>query len=87
MILEIAQLPIWYFVLMLIPCVNLIFAIIISIKVAEAYGKSAGFGIGLAFLGFIFWPILGFGDAQYELGRGGRRRKRRRPDYDDDYDD
>jgi hypothetical protein len=33
--------------------------------VARNFGKGAGFGIGLALLGFIFFPILGFGDAQY----------------------
>ena len=27
--------------------------------------KSLGFGLGLAFLGFIFIPILGFSDAVY----------------------
>jgi len=34
-------------------------------EVATAFGKGAGFGLGLVFLGFIFYPILGFGDAQY----------------------
>ena len=42
------------------------FAVVIPmIDVAEAFGKGAGYGIGLAFLGFIFFPLLGFGDAQY----------------------
>ncbi|MFB6141644.1 MAG: DUF5684 domain-containing protein [Halosimplex sp.] len=47
------------------------FAIIIPlIDVAEAFGKGTGYGLGLAFLGFIFFPMLGFGDAQYR-GTGG----------------
>lgn len=54
--------------LFLIPFVNLIALVLISIGVAENFGKSAGFGFGLAFLGFIFYPILGFGDAQYRGG-------------------
>jgi hypothetical protein len=33
--------------------------------VATSFGKDTGFGIGLIFLGFIFYPILGFGDAKY----------------------
>ncbi|WP_436923683.1 DUF5684 domain-containing protein [Halosimplex amylolyticum] len=42
------------------------FAVIIPmIDVAKAFGKGTGFGLGLAFLGFIFFPLLGFGDAQY----------------------
>lgn len=63
--LEIAGKPVWWVILFFIPCVNIIMAFIVSIAIAEAYGKSAGFGIGLALFGFIFWPILGFGDAKY----------------------
>ena len=65
-LLEIAGRPIWWFVLMFIPIANLVVAIIVSIDVAKAFGKGTGFGIGLAFLGFIFYPILGFGDATYK---------------------
>lgn len=65
-LLEIAKKPIWWFLLMLIPIVNFIIAIIVMIEVAKAFGKGTGFGLGLAFLGFIFFPILGFGDAEYQ---------------------
>jgi hypothetical protein len=65
-LLEIINRPLWWFLLLLIPLVNLIVAIIISIDVARAFGKETGFGLGLFFLGFIFYPILGFGDAQYQ---------------------
>ncbi len=34
------------------------------IDVAKAFGKGAGFGVGLALLSFIFFPILGLGDAE-----------------------
>jgi hypothetical protein len=34
-------------------------------ELAKRFGKSEGFGLGLAFLGFIFIPILGFSDAVY----------------------
>ncbi|HPJ45228.1 MAG TPA: DUF5684 domain-containing protein [Tenuifilaceae bacterium] len=30
-----------------------------------SFGKGVGFTIGLIFLGFIFLPILAFGDAKY----------------------
>lgn len=62
---EIAGKPAWWFLLFFIPIVSLIIAIILCLATAEAFGKGAGFGIGLFFLGFIFWPILGFGSAQY----------------------
>ena len=58
--------PWWWILLMLIPFVNFIVAIILSIDLAKSFGKGVGFGIGLALLGIIFWPILGFGSAQYQ---------------------
>jgi hypothetical protein len=58
--------PWWWILLMLIPLVNFIILIILSIDLAKSFGKGAGFGIGLALLGIIFWPILGFGSAQYQ---------------------
>jgi hypothetical protein len=64
-LLKIAGKPAWWIVLMLIPVVNFIVIVIVSIALAERFGKGAGFGVGLGLLGFIFYPILGFGDSQY----------------------
>jgi hypothetical protein len=58
--------PGWWIILMLIPFVNFVICIILCIDMAKSFGKGAGFGIGLALLGIIFWPILGFGSAQYQ---------------------
>jgi hypothetical protein len=58
--------PGWWIILLLIPFVNFIIGIILSIDLAKSFGKGVGFGIGLALLGVIFWPILGFGSAQYQ---------------------
>jgi hypothetical protein len=58
--------PGWWVILMLIPLVNFIILIILSIDMAKSFGKGVGFGLGLAFLGIIFLPILGFGSAQYQ---------------------
>jgi hypothetical protein len=63
---KIAGRPGWWVLLMLIPFVNFIILIIIDIDIAKAFGKGAGFGIGLILLPFIFFPILGFGSAQYQ---------------------
>jgi len=65
-LLKIAGKPAWWFILFLIPLVNFIVAIIVCIALARNFGKGTGFGLGLAFLGFIFFPILGFGDARYQ---------------------
>lgn len=64
--LQIVGRPWWWILLLLIPVVSLVIAIIISIDMAKSFGKGAGFGIGLALLGFIFYPILGFGSATYQ---------------------
>ncbi len=64
--LQIVGRPWWWILLMLIPIVSLVIAIIVSIDMAKSFGKGTGFGIGLALLGFIFYPILGFGDAKYQ---------------------
>lgn len=64
--LEIAGKPLWWLVLMIIPVVNFVAAIIVCIALAAKFGKGSGFGVGLALLGPIFFPILGFGDAKYQ---------------------
>ena len=64
-LLEIAGRPLWWFILLIIPFVNFIVLIIVNIDVARKFGKGVGFAIGMLILPFIFWPMLGFGDAQY----------------------
>ncbi len=56
----------WWVILMLIPIVNFIIAIIVALDLAKSFGRATGFGIGLAFLSFIFAPILGFGSDTYK---------------------
>jgi uncharacterized membrane protein YhaH (DUF805 family) len=58
--------PWWWILLMLIPFVNFIILIILIIDLAKSFGKGVGFGIGLLLLPIIFFPILGFGSAQYQ---------------------
>lgn len=64
--IQIAGKPVWWFLLMFIPIVNFIIAIILTIEVAKKFGKGGGFAVGMIFLPFIFYPILGFGSAEYE---------------------
>jgi Family of unknown function (DUF5684) len=63
--LEIVGKPLWWVVLFFIPLVNFVALIIVAIEMAHCFGRSTAFGVGIAFLGFIFVPILGFGDATY----------------------
>ena len=65
-LLQVIGRPVWWLVLCLVPLVNLATFVIISIDVAKGFNKSTGFGVGLGLLGFVFWPILGFGDAKWQ---------------------
>lgn len=64
-LMEIAGKPGLWIILMLIPLVNIVVGIIITVELAKAFGKGGGFAAGLIFLPFIFYPILGFGPAVY----------------------
>jgi hypothetical protein len=64
-LLEIVGRPLWWVVLLLVPCVGIVVGFLLCIDVAKAFGQSPAFGIGLALLPFVFFPLLAFGDARY----------------------
>jgi hypothetical protein len=64
-LLEIVGRPLWWIVLMLLPCVNFVVGIIVCIDLAKSFGKDVAYGIGLALLGIVFFPLLAFSDARY----------------------
>ncbi len=64
--LQICRRPGWWFILFLIPIVNLVIAIIVTIDLAKVFGHGVGFGIGLLLAGFIFLPLLAFDSSQYQ---------------------
>ncbi len=65
---EIAKKEVLWFILLFVPCVQYVAIFLIAIGVAEQFGKGTGYGIGLALLPFVFYPLLGFGDDQYQGG-------------------
>jgi len=69
LLLQIAGKPWWWFFLYMLPVVGVVISLLHMIALAEAFGKGVGYGIGLVFLGFIFLPLLAFGDAEYSGGR------------------
>jgi hypothetical protein len=69
-LLKIAGRPGWWLILYIVPLVNVVISIIVSIDVAKAFGKGGAFGFFLLWLlGIIGYPILGFGGATYRGGR------------------
>ncbi|HEX7879931.1 MAG TPA: DUF5684 domain-containing protein [Candidatus Eisenbacteria bacterium] len=67
-LVQIAGRPGWWMLLLLVPFLNIIVAIIVSIDLARRFGKGTGFGILLALLPFIGYSILAFSDARYDGG-------------------
>jgi hypothetical protein len=62
---KIAGKPGWWVLMFLLPFVNIIFLVWLYNMISKSFGKDEGFTAGLVFLGFIFFPILGFGPAKY----------------------
>ena len=55
----------WKFLTLLIPFYNIYVLFKMNIDWAQRFNKSSGFGVGMTLLSFIFYPVLGFGPAQY----------------------
>ena len=70
-LVRIAGKPLWWvIIILLVPVANLVFAIMTFHGISKAFGKDAGFTVGLVLLPFIFWPILAFGKATYTKPAG-----------------
>lgn len=71
-ILKLAGKPWWWIFLMMIPFVNVVFALLAMLGLGRAFGRSAAFSLLLLFFcQVIGLAILAFGSARYE-GPGGR---------------
>ncbi len=84
-LLEIVGKPVWWIILLLIPCVNLIFAVWMYNLLSKSFGQNEGFTIGLLFLPFIFFPLLGFGNYRY-IGPAGMANNFNDNNYRDPFD-
>ncbi len=63
--LRISGKPVWWIILLIIPFVNFIISLLVSLGLAKNFGKGGGFGVGLWLLAPIFILILAFGDAKF----------------------
>jgi hypothetical protein len=64
---RVAGKPLWTVALLFIPFVNVLAAVIYGVSIARHFGKGPLFGLGLTFLGPIFYPIIGYGSARYRM--------------------
>ena len=70
---QVLRRPKWWILLYFIgvvpfggPWAMLFVSIIDALRLAKVFSKPTVFGVGVLFLGFIFIPILAFGEAQYD---------------------
>jgi hypothetical protein len=61
LLVEIAGKPAWWLLFMFVPGLH----VLPCVALAHKFGRSTGFGVGLAFLPVVFYPMLGFGRAEY----------------------
>ncbi|MEL6771173.1 MAG: DUF5684 domain-containing protein [Bacteroidota bacterium] len=64
-LVQIAEKPDWWIVLYLLPLVNAVVGVLVTQAVAERFGRSVLFGIGLFLTPWLCYPVLGFGEDDY----------------------
>jgi len=65
-ICQITAKPVWWLLLIIFcPFINFIVIILLTLALAKSFGKGTGFALGMIFLPFVFYPMLGFSDATY----------------------
>lgn len=62
---EIGGKPWWFFVAYFIPFINIVCYCLLSLAIAKKFGQETLYGFAIFIFPFIFYPILGFGDARY----------------------
>jgi hypothetical protein len=65
-LMRISGKPGWWCILLAVPVVGLAIDLLAMLSLAEKFGKSAAFAVGLVFLPMFFFPLLAFGGAQYQ---------------------
>ena len=55
----------WWVLWMIVPAVNIVLLVVLHVRLARRFGRGVPFGLGLTFIGPIFYPVLGFGGASF----------------------
>jgi hypothetical protein len=66
-LMQISGKPGWWFILLLIPVVGLAVNLLAMLSLAEKFGRSPVFAVGLLLLPMFFFPLLAFGGSQYQF--------------------
>jgi hypothetical protein len=66
LVVHVAGLSRLWFVLIMLPPMNLIASILVNVEVAKRFGRTETFGVGMSVFGFVLYPLLGFGSAAYD---------------------
>jgi hypothetical protein len=69
-LMQIIGKPTWWVILFFIPFVNLVVCVLSGFAIAESFGRSKAFGLGVALLPWIFVPVLVFGSPADPGGNG-----------------
>lgn len=67
-LMQISGKPGWWCFLLLIPFLGAAFQLLAMVSLAEKFGRSAIYGVGLLIFPMCFYPMLAFGGAQYGEG-------------------
>lgn len=62
LMLNIAQKPVWWIILMFVPLVNIVIILLVDLAIAEARGKGAIWGVILFLVPIIGLPYLAFSE-------------------------
>jgi len=66
-LMRISGKPGWWFILLPIPLVGQAVQLLAMLSLAEKFGRSPVFAVGLTLLPMFFFPILAFGGSQYQF--------------------
>jgi hypothetical protein len=66
LVVHVAGLSRLWFVLIMLPPMNVIASILVNVEVAKRFGRTETFGVGMSVFGFVLYPLLGFGRAEFD---------------------
>ncbi len=64
-LIKITGKPGWWIILLFVPIVNIVIYIIVTHQLSIKFGYGGWFTVGLLFVPFVFYPIIGLGDSVY----------------------